>query len=116
MPASYAHYRFGRLLLPGLPDEIRQCVQRFRRMYDAGLHGPDIFYFQTGLVRTGTFFMGVKYHEYTGKELFPRACRTARLERSEAAQAYARRAEKADPEDGHTIRRRRRRRLLGAAE
>ena len=88
MPASYAHYRFGVQLLPTLPGDVRRTIQRFRRLFDLGLHGPDIFYFQTGLVRTGTFFMGVKYHEYTGKELFPRACRVARLERSEAAQAY----------------------------
>lgn len=88
MPSTYAHYRFGVQLLAAMPGDVRRTIQRFRRLFDVGLHGPDIFYFQTGLVRTGTFFMGVKYHEYTGKELFPRACRTVRLERSEAAQAY----------------------------
>ena len=37
MPAGYAHYRFGKLLLPHLPADVRQTIQRFRRMYDAGL-------------------------------------------------------------------------------
>lgn len=41
MPASYAHYRFGKQVLPALPAEIRQNIQRFRRLYDMGLQGPD---------------------------------------------------------------------------
>ena len=45
MPASYAHYRFGKLLLPNLPSDVRQTIQRFRRMYDLGLQGPDFFFY-----------------------------------------------------------------------
>lgn len=44
MPANYAHYRFGKQLLSGMCPNDRRSIQRFRRLYDMGLHGPDIFF------------------------------------------------------------------------
>lgn len=88
MPGIYAHYRFGATVLAGLPADIRRSIQRFRRLYDVGLHGPDIFYnFYPAGVKSGSL-LGVKYHEQTGKAFFSRACRAIRMERSEAAAAY----------------------------
>lgn len=85
MPASYAHYRFGRLLLPGLPDEIHQCVQRFRRMYDTGLQGPDFFFYYSPGFHTATYALGDRFHRQSGQVFFPTACAAAT---SEAARAY----------------------------
>ena len=87
MPSSYAHYRFGTKILPTLPADIRRSVQRFRRMYDVGLHGPDIFYFYNPVSNKGTGILGIKFHEQTGKAFFTRVCRAIRMERSEAAAA-----------------------------
>lgn len=85
MPASYAHYRFGKLLLPELPADVRQCITRFRRMYDMGLHGPDIFFYANPFMRTAAGQLGRQYHELSGQELFSRACTVAG---TEAARAY----------------------------
>ena len=85
MPASYAHYRFGKLLLPQLPPDVRQCVQRFRRMYDMGLQGPDFFFYYNPFLSTATGDLGKLFHRQTGQEFFPIACRAAT---SEAAKAY----------------------------
>lgn len=85
MPASYAHYRFGKLLLPNLPADVRQCIQRFRRMYDMGLHGPDIFFYYNPLLKTAVGDLSGKFHRQTGAEFFPAACAQAN---SEAAKAY----------------------------
>jgi hypothetical protein len=85
MPASYAHYRFGKLLLPSLPADVRQTIQRFRRMYDMGLQGPDFFFFCNIFVRTATVQMGSTFHHQTGQEFFPVACKAAA---SDAAKAY----------------------------
>lgn len=85
MPASYAHYRFGKLLLPTLPNDVRQCIQRFRRMYDAGLQGPDFFFFYNPFLNTPTGELGRVFHRQTGQEFFPVACKAAT---SEAARAY----------------------------
>lgn len=88
MPSTYAHYRFGTELLTAMPGDVRRTIQRFRRLYEVGLHGPDIFFYHAPLVKTGNSFLGIKYHEQTGQEFFQRVCRTVRLERSEAALSY----------------------------
>lgn len=88
MPSTYAHYRFGTELLPTLPADARRTIQRFRRLYDVGLHGPDIFFYHSPIIKTATAFLGIKYHEQTGQEFFHRVSRAVRLEKSEAAQAY----------------------------
>ena len=85
MPASYAHYRFGRLLLPGLPSQVRGCVQRFHRMYDAGLQGPDFFFYYSPGLNTATYALGDMFHRQSGQAFFSTACAAAT---SEAARAY----------------------------
>lgn len=85
MPANYAHYRFGKQVLPALPADVRQCIQRFRRMFDMGLHGPDIFFYSNPLMKTAVGELGGKFHMQTGQVFFPKACSAAT---SEAARAY----------------------------
>lgn len=88
MPDNYAHYRMGVNLIPGLPADVRRTVQRFRRLYDVGQHGPDIFFYYNVLLDTATGRLGNKCHSQTGQEFFQRVCRVARLEKSEASLAY----------------------------
>ena len=88
MPSTYAHYRFGTGLLPNMPADIRRTIQRFRQLFDMGLHGPDIFYFSVPPFQSGIRFLSVKFHEQSGREFFKRVCRAVRMERSEAALAY----------------------------
>lgn len=85
MPASYAHYRFGKHLLPSLPEPERQCIQHFRRMFDVGLQGPDLFFYYNPCVKTAVGALGDKFHAMTGRELFPAACAVAD---TEAGRAY----------------------------
>lgn len=85
MPATYAHYRFGKLLLPKLPSDVRQCIQRFRRMYDTGLQGPDLFFYYNLFAKSSIGDLGHTFHMQTGQEFFTRACAQAT---SEAATAY----------------------------
>ena len=85
MPATYAHYRFGKQVLPALSADVRQCIQRFRRMYDAGLQGPDIFFYHNYFTMTPVRELGNSIHSQKGTEFFARACAGAD---SEAAQAY----------------------------
>lgn len=85
MPANYAHYRFGKQVLPELPHEVQQSIQRFRRLYDVGLHGPDLFFFHNPFFRTSAGELGHQFHIQTGQEFFTRACGQAT---SEAARVY----------------------------
>lgn len=88
MPAHYAHYRFGAKSIPNLPPEVRRTIQRFRQLYDVGLHGPDIFFYHNILFRDNTVALGRMFHQQTGEEFFARVCKHLRLEPNEAAQAY----------------------------
>lgn len=88
MPSTYAHYRFGVALLRTMPGDVRRTISRFRRLFDVGLHGPDIFYYSSPLLKTNAGFLGIRFHEQTGQEFFQRVCRAVRLDKSEAAQAY----------------------------
>ena len=88
MPSVYAHYRFGTQMLPEMPGDARRTIQRFRQLFDMGLHGPDIFFYSSPILRSGANFLGVKYHEQTGEDFFARVCRNLRLMPSEAANAY----------------------------
>jgi hypothetical protein len=88
MPANYAHYRFGAAMLGAMPGDIRRTADRFRRLYDAGLHGPDIFFYYNPLRRTEIGSLGRRIHRQPGRELFGRICRNLRLEPSREMEAY----------------------------
>lgn len=85
MPASFAHYRFGKHILPSLPADVRQCIQRFRRMYDMGLQGPDIFFYYNPFLKNAIGDLSGHFHAQTGAVFFPAVCPQAN---SEAAKAY----------------------------
>lgn len=88
MPSHYAHYRFGARVIESLPPEVRRHVQRFRPLYDAGLHGPDIFFYHNIFFRDSTVALGTKFHNQTGADFFAQVCKHLRLEPNEAAVAY----------------------------
>lgn len=86
MPSTYAHYRFGAQLIGQLPPPIQRTIGRFRQLYDMGLHGPDILYYQR--LPMGGKKSGDKFHTQTGKVYFEHVCRAVRLSPSEGARAY----------------------------
>lgn len=88
MPSNYAHYRFGAAMLSAMPGDIRQTVKRFRRLYDVGLHGPDILFYYNPLWRTKLGSLGKRIHQQSGKEFFGRVCRGIRLGPTREAEAY----------------------------
>lgn len=88
MPSNYAHYRFGVLSLPHLPADVRRPIQRFRRMYDMGLHGPDLFFYYNPLSKNPTAALGRQLHGQTGREFFVQTCAHLQQNPSEAGLAY----------------------------
>lgn len=86
MPSNYAHYRFGTQLIATMPPKAQRTVRRFRQLYDMGLHGPDILFYQSLLPGGGK--LRDKFHGQTGKMFFERVCHTMRLSPSEGAMAY----------------------------
>lgn len=88
MPSTYAHYRFGTQVLDQLPADVRRPISRFRRMFDVGLHGPDLFFYYNILMKTPVGDLGEKYHHQPGSDFFTAVCRRHRLEPTEAGQSY----------------------------
>lgn len=88
MPATYAHYRFGAQMLHRMPADVQRTAKRHRRLFDVGLHGPDLFFFYRPIASNKIERLGYKFHRQTGKEFFSRVCRNLRLEPSEEGSAY----------------------------
>lgn len=88
MPATYAHYRFGVQALELLDPDLARLARRFRRLYDVGLHGPDIFFYYNPVIPTSTGALGTKFHNQTGKAFFGAAVRRLRLHPSDAGTVY----------------------------
>lgn len=88
MPANYAHYRFGAQALGTMEPELRLLIQQNRRLYDMGLHGPDLFFYYNPIRSTKIGALGGHYHALSGAEFFSRAVRRLRLQPSEDGEAY----------------------------
>jgi len=56
MPATYALHRFGADALRRLPGQMQQPILHFRRLYNVGLHGGDLFFYPTASTRTGDLY------------------------------------------------------------
>jgi len=72
MPAAYAHYRFGGEVLSCLPFVYRRPIEKYRELYDIGLHGPDILFyylplFPNNVTRTGSAMHGRPASEFFEK-------------------------------------------------
>ena len=88
MPSGYAHYRFGKLIIPQLPADIRGPVLRQRALFDMGLHGPDFLFFHHFFKQTDLYRLGSMYHKQSGRDFFTAACAHAKQHPSEAVFAY----------------------------
>lgn len=88
MPSRYAHFRFGEKVIPLLPLRVQRSVRQFPRLYDMGLHGPDIFFYHNILFKDKVVALAKKYHTLSGEEFFIPVCRQLSPESGEAAQAY----------------------------
>ena len=88
MPANYTHYRFGAAQFAAMSADVRRPIQRHRRLFDVGLHGPDIFFYYNPIASTVVGDLGSVYHGQTGQKFFTRAGRMLRLTPSEPALSY----------------------------
>lgn len=88
MPSGYAHYRFGNLALETLDPGVRRHIQRFRRVFDVGLHGPDLFFFYNPFWSNAVRQLGSDFHKKSGREFFTAACAALKAAPSEMGTIY----------------------------
>ena len=89
MPTTYAHWRFGEVAMKKLPENLRETVDRYRDLYDIGVHGPDIFFYYNCLKpnevnRYGTWMHNTPMREHL--EMFKKNYASA--SNKEASLAY----------------------------
>ena len=72
MPATYAHFRFGREVLRRLSPETREAITPRIQLYHIGLHGPDIFFYYHPLSKNPVQALGGQLHLLSGREIFTR--------------------------------------------
>lgn len=88
MPSTYAHYRFGVQMLEKMDPALKRKIQRFRNVYDVGLHGPDLFFYYNPLFPTAPGKLGGKFHQQTGEAFFSAAARRLRMKPNDVGTAY----------------------------
>ncbi len=74
MPTTYTHWRFGQECIDVLPDELKKIVNDHRDLYDIGVHGPDIFFYD--LLHKDVSSYATKAHVTAAKEFFDNASLT----------------------------------------
>lgn len=70
MPAAYAHYRFGQEVLALLPEAEKAVAERYRSLFEIGLHGPDILFYYRPLSRNAVNRTGTLAHAIPGRVYF----------------------------------------------
>lgn len=91
MPASYAHYTFGKKVLSKIDDlEIKQLLLSCRPFFDIGLHGPDILFYYKPITSNHVTKIGYGMHHKPATEFFERAKLVINhVPQKDAATAYA---------------------------
>lgn len=70
MPACIAHYQFGQEVLSHLDEKTRSFALTYQQEFDAGLQGPDIFFFYKPYRHTRIRAYGVARHNEPAVHMF----------------------------------------------
>lgn len=87
MPANYTFHRFGAEALRRLPEAKQRPIQRFRRLYNGGLHGADLFFYFRPMMQSPVGELYHTYHGMSGQEFFAQACEVLKQNPSEGGMA-----------------------------
>lgn len=68
MPSLYAHYYFGRKVLPLLDQDLRNLIQTEQDLFDIGQQGPDLFFYGGILHGKAVNQFGHKLHQQSAKQ------------------------------------------------
>ncbi len=73
MPAIYAHDRFGREVSALLDGDVKQVIEQYYRPFQAGLQGPDIFFFYGAHTNNRVVRFGQHLHKVSAYPFFRHA-------------------------------------------
>ena len=73
MPATYAHYRFGRHMLNILSERLSSAAEDYPSLFLTGAQGPDLMFFYRPLKYNDVNKVGYDLHDESGKLFFSNA-------------------------------------------
>lgn len=88
MPATYAHYVFGKKVYKNLPEEEKQVLARGKDAFLLGLHGPDLLFYYYPLGKNRINQQGTRMHKELAADFFDRGRTNYRKERDQVLRAY----------------------------
>ena len=68
MPTTYAHWRFGDECISTMPENLKNIVNKYRDLYNIGVHGPDFFFYE--LKDSSVAKYGSKMHYVASMDFF----------------------------------------------
>ena len=71
MPTTYAHWRFGQDCIDSMPNDLKEIINNNRDIFDLGVHGPDIFFYD--LLHGEVPKYGEKIHYEPGRNFFEKS-------------------------------------------
>ena len=63
MPAAYSHYRLGQLVLDELNQPLKHVLETNQDLFDIGLHGPDILFYNRPYIHSKINRLGSAMHK-----------------------------------------------------
>lgn len=89
MPTTYTHYSFGQEVLKGLSAEKQSIIEKYKTLYDIGLHGPDLLFYYNALSKNEVNRLGSALHKLPGSVFFENAVKViGGQEKKEAYYVY----------------------------
>lgn len=89
MPTTYTHYSFGQEVLKGLNAEKQSIIEKYKELFDVGLHGPDLLFYYNALSKNEVNRLGSALHKLPGSFFFENAVKViGKQEEKEAYYAY----------------------------
>lgn len=73
IPATYAHYCFGKDVLQRISSEKKEKIQKNIDLFNIGLHGPDILFYYRPYISNKVSKYGYSMHSISGEEFFSSA-------------------------------------------
>ncbi len=75
MPACYAHYHFGEVVIKELKPNVKAIVLAHRELFDIGVQGPDIFFYYHPLQKNEVNTFGHTMHHTNASVFFKKTRR-----------------------------------------
>lgn len=88
MPAAYCHYRLGQKVIEEIPRPLKKIILDNRNLFDLGLHGPDILFYNRPYIHSKVNRVGSAMHQQDANVFFNEAIAILKETKSATQFAY----------------------------